>query len=198
MLYRINEIFYSLQGEGRWTGVPMVFIRLSGCNLACSFCDTPDKESKQFTELALLERIKEYPTNRVCITGGEPLIQNLDSLIRVLKDSQFKVHLETNGTLPLPDTLPDWTCVSPKTMNPVESTVIRAQEIKYLCGIDRWWDIIRVTESRRIRESVHRYLMPLADGQKPIDRWQQEAMAYCLGNPRFTYCHQLHKTLNIK
>ena len=115
MKYRVNEIFLSLQGEGFWTGTPMVFLRLSGCNLACPFCDT------DFTAFRIMEAdeiVAEIlraagECRRVCITGGEPLLQLESGLVEALHRAGFTIHLETNGTLEAPEGI-DWITVSPK------------------------------------------------------------------------------------
>lgn len=115
MKYRVNEIFLSLQGEGYWTGTPMVFLRLSGCNLACPFCDT---DFTAFKEMEADEIVAELlnvagECRRVCITGGEPLLQLESGLIEALHRAGFTIHLETNGTIEAPDGI-DWITVSPK------------------------------------------------------------------------------------
>ena len=115
MKYRVNEIFLSLQGEGFWTGTPMVFLRLSGCNLKCPFCDT---DFSAFREMEADEIVAEAAglageCRRVCITGGEPLLQLDGSLIQALHGAGFTIHLETNGTLEAPEGI-DWITVSPK------------------------------------------------------------------------------------
>lgn len=98
---KINEIFYSLQGEGKWAGLPNIFIRTTGCNLRCTFCDTKyayeDGKTMSIEEIA--NNIKNYPCKNVCITGGEPLMQNetLD-LINILTKKDYKICLETNGS----------------------------------------------------------------------------------------------------
>jgi organic radical activating enzyme len=116
LVYKISEIFYSIQGEGLLQGLPMIFIRLSGCNLRCSFCDTKYAFKKRRTTDAaeILAEIRQYPCKRVCITGGEPFLQNLSPLVNVLKEKNYFVCAETNGTLwqKLPI---DWLTVSPKT-----------------------------------------------------------------------------------
>ena len=99
---KINEIFYSLQGEGKWTGLPNIFIRTSGCNLRCTYCDTKYAYNDG-TEISLdeiLNKISKYPCKYVCITGGEPLLQEETlNLIDVLLKKDYKICLETNGSI---------------------------------------------------------------------------------------------------
>ena len=99
---KINEIFYSLQGEGKWAGLPNIFIRTTGCNLRCSYCDTKYAyhSGEEMNIDSILKIIKKYPCNKICLTGGEPLLQNdTPSLINVLIDKKYKICLETNGSL---------------------------------------------------------------------------------------------------
>jgi 7-carboxy-7-deazaguanine synthase len=101
-LMKINEIFYSLQGEGKWTGLPNIFIRTSGCNLRCSFCDTKYayKDGKEISINKILKQIGKYNCKYICITGGEPLLQNETvDLIDALLKRKYKICLETNGTI---------------------------------------------------------------------------------------------------
>jgi organic radical activating enzyme len=128
---RVAEVFDSIQGEGFWTGVPMSFVRLAGCNavelgLTCvRWCDTPQSWAPENGRKTSVEEVVAgVRLPRVCITGGEPLCQavELASLIRELHRAGAKVHLETNGTIdpgPLlgsgdPMTEPDWVVLSPK------------------------------------------------------------------------------------
>jgi 7-carboxy-7-deazaguanine synthase len=99
---KINEIFYSLQGEGAWTGLPNIFIRTTGCNLRCSFCDTKYAYNKgrEMTLNEMIKKIKQYPCKYVCITGGEPLLQkDIIYLIDELLKKGYKISIETNGSL---------------------------------------------------------------------------------------------------
>ena len=99
---KINEIFYSIQGEGKWTGLPNIFIRTTGCNLRCSFCDTEYayKDGKEFSPGEIIESINKYPCKYVCLTGGEPLIQEeTNDLIDALLKEDYKICLETNGSI---------------------------------------------------------------------------------------------------
>lgn len=122
--YKINEIFYSIQGEGYWSGTPMIFIRFSGCNLKCSFCDTEHQEGKFMTGPTIYRKIqeilKEYEIKKVsnipiCFTGGEPCLQVDCELIAMIERLGHPLHMETNGTL-LPYLPGSYRCitVSPK------------------------------------------------------------------------------------
>lgn len=116
---KIAEIFPSIQGEGLRQGEPTIFIRLSGCNLKCDFCDTRYawKEGTEYTAPQILEEVKtifqSFPAEWVCLTGGEPLIQDISGLVKLLKKEGFRIQVETNAThyYPLPI---DWFSVSPK------------------------------------------------------------------------------------
>jgi 7-carboxy-7-deazaguanine synthase len=96
--YFVNEIFFSVNGEGLQSGRPMIFIRLAGCNLRCNWCDTPGAlEQKDQWELpAILSEVENHRAEWVCITGGEPLVQDIVPLVEALP---HKISLETNGTL---------------------------------------------------------------------------------------------------
>jgi 7-carboxy-7-deazaguanine synthase len=100
-LLRVNEIFKSIQGESTYAGIPCVFIRLTGCNLRCSYCDTAYAydEGLVISLSEIIERVKRYECRNVCITGGEPLLQeNINKLINLLKKNHFNVYIETNGS----------------------------------------------------------------------------------------------------
>jgi organic radical activating enzyme len=116
---KITEIFSSIQGEGLRQGEPTLFIRFAGCNLKCSFCDTKYawKQGHPYSVSQVLDVIKKkkqtYPAQWICLTGGEPLVQDIADLTRKLKKEGLKIQVETNGTLYR--TLPvDWYSVSPK------------------------------------------------------------------------------------
>jgi len=101
---KINEIFYSIQGEGSWSGLPSIFIRTTGCNLRCSFCDTKYaySDGEEMSIEKIIKSIIKYKCKYVCLTGGEPLIQNdTTSLIDVLIKNKYNVCLETNGSVDL-------------------------------------------------------------------------------------------------
>ena len=101
-MIKINEIFYSTQGESSWTGLPTVFIRTSGCHLRCTYCDTTYAyhEGEKLSVDGIIEKIAQYPCKRVCLTGGEPLLQKgLIELSQKLLNLDYKISVETSGDL---------------------------------------------------------------------------------------------------
>ena len=112
---RINDIFYSLQGEGHNTGRAAVFVRFAGCNLRCPFCDTEFDTFREMTDDEIVAEIAQYPARFVVLTGGEPTLQVDEAFIDLLHQHGFEVAMESNGTRPAPQNL-DWLTVSPKSM----------------------------------------------------------------------------------
>ncbi|MCM1348211.1 MAG: 7-carboxy-7-deazaguanine synthase QueE [Firmicutes bacterium] len=110
---KINEIFYSLQGEGHFAGTPAVFVRFAGCNLKCPFCDTNHSAVKEMTCQEILEEINRYEARRVILTGGEPTLQLTAEFINALHRAGYLINVESNGTRKLPAKV-DWLVVSPK------------------------------------------------------------------------------------
>lgn len=99
-MLKINEIFYSLQCEGPFAGHPAVFVRLAGCNLKCSFCDTEHEDGMIMEEEEIVHLVKEKSTcNLVVLTGGEPFLQNIEPLCELLILFGYRVQVETNGTV---------------------------------------------------------------------------------------------------
>lgn len=99
---KINSIFYSIQGEGYDAGIPTIFIRLAGCNLRCSYCDTKYAyyEGREMEIDEIFREIKRWDCRRICITGGEPLLQNgIYKLIDFLLKNEYEVSVETNGSI---------------------------------------------------------------------------------------------------
>ena len=115
-MYKINEIFYSLQGEGYHSGTPAVFVRFSGCNLRCVFCDTQHQSGRIMTSQEIVDEVNKYSNAPLLVlTGGEPSLFINEAFVEELKQKTGKrVTIETNGTRPIPANL-DWVTLSPKS-----------------------------------------------------------------------------------
>ena len=111
--FRVNEIFYSLQGEGHNTGRAAVFVRFAGCNLRCPFCDTDFSDYREMSADEIIREISAFPARFVVLTGGEPSLQVTAQFVDQLHEADFEVAIETNGTRPIPENI-DWVTVSPK------------------------------------------------------------------------------------
>ena len=113
-VYNIVEIFHSVQGEGFRSGIPHVFIRFGKCNLRCEWCDTNFDEYEAMTAQQIMEKVSEFPCKNIIFTGGEPMLNDLWPLARMLKQQHYHLSVESNGTVAIPDGLMDWICISPK------------------------------------------------------------------------------------
>lgn len=195
--YRVNEIFYSLQGEGCWTGSPMVFVRLSGCNLRCPFCDTRHENGALMAAEAIVaEALRVGGACRIiCLTGGEPLLQADAALLDTFHMAGFSVHAETNGTCELPEGL-DWVTFSPKEDFDPRGLVRlqRADEVKVVfpagaeeARIERWASF----------PAKYHALQPCADPVTGVSNIK-ETVAYVLAHPHWRLSLQTHKLLNIR
>src|SRR5207253_1434521 len=118
---KLSELFYSVQGEGKLMGVPSVFVRASGCNLRCTWCDTPysswQPEGEDVTVEEIVRRAREYPARHVVVTGGEPMIMpDIAALCSALKDAGLHITIETAATVFEPVAV-DLASLSPKLAN---------------------------------------------------------------------------------
>lgn len=186
--YRINEIFYSLQGEGAFTGTPVVFVRFSGCNRRCPFCDTEFDQYAEMTVGQIIEAIAPYPTRRVVLTGGEPLLQVDAALIDSLHDAGRKIHIETNGTLPVPDGI-DWVTCSPKdTLPAIQPERVDELKIVFTGQSDDQLDCM----SSHFPAHTLRFLQPCSGSNIP------QTVAKVLARPEWRLSLQTHKLIDIK
>ena len=131
---RINEIFESLQGEGFHTGTAAVFVRFSGCNLRCPFCDTQHETYTEMSEEDIARKVSQYNAPWVILTGGEPSLQATETLVDRLHALGKRVAMETNGTHAVPTNL-DWLTLSPKEGK--DPMLTQADEVKvvYQAGV---------------------------------------------------------------
>ena len=188
--YRVNEIFYSIQGEGAFAGTPAVFVRFSGCNLACPWCDTDHSHAVEMThdelENAVRELLEGHEGALVVLTGGEPALQLRDD------DPLFRgfgcICVETNGTLPVPDWV-DWVTVSPK--NGLSPIVPVPDELKFVFEPEHIPYYLSMEEER-----CEKSIQPLArkDGTTNL----AEALEFVLAHPRFKLSVQLHKIIGVR
>ncbi|MCS7073584.1 MAG: 7-carboxy-7-deazaguanine synthase QueE, partial [Bacteroidia bacterium] len=133
-VYPVMEHFYTLQGEGFWTGTPAYFIRLAGCDVGCHWCDVKESWDSslhpQLTISQLLSAIQLTRANRVVITGGEPLLHSLEPLCQAFKKQNLLIHIETSGSHSLSGFF-DWFCLSPKKFKPaLPDAYQKADELK--------------------------------------------------------------------
>ena len=197
-MYRVNEIFYSLQGEGFWSGTPMVFLRLSGCNLKCPFCDTEHGGYRAMSAAEIVAEVVQTGKNcgKVCVTGGEPSLQLDKELVDALHDAGFRIHLETNGTRPLPEGV-DWVTLSPKADVKGlkgDGTVVleRADEVKviYEDGVDAKWAAF---------PADWHFLQPCDTGDPDRNAaLVAETIDFIQRHPRWRLSLQTHKLLKIR
>lgn len=193
---RVNEIFYSLQGEGFYTGTPSLFVRLSGCNLKCSFCDTDHLPYTEMTEHEIIGEAAKCPAKHVVITGGEPSLQLTESLVDGLHGVGKFVAVETNGTHELPPNV-DWVTLSPK------DRFVRARNASIV--LNRCNEIKVVFTERGIPseyteiQADHHFLQPCDIGE---DSRNAEilrcAIAYCLEHPIWRLSLQTHKLIGVR
>jgi 7-carboxy-7-deazaguanine synthase len=193
--YMVNEIFYSLQGEGARAGTANVFVRFAGCNLTCKVeshgfdCDTEFTSGRKLTALQIVEEMTEVAGRSlsVILTGGEPLLQVDGELITVLKDYHWYIAIETNGSLPVLAGI-DWVTVSPKV---AEHAIQQreADEVKYVRSVGQG---IPKTYVR----ADYKFLSPAwgVDTEKNL--------AYCVQlikeNPEWRLSLQQHKLWNVR
>lgn len=191
--FKVNEIFYSLQGEGFFTGTPAVFLRFSGCNLRCPFCDTAHEEGEWMDEADIAAAAARYPARHVVLTGGEPSLFVTPGLLRRLHAAGKFVAIETNGTHILPEGL-DWVTCSPKSeVCPGAEPVIPAcDELKVVFRGKAPADFPGL-------RATHRFLQPCDTGDAAENRrLLAGAVAYCLAHPEWRLSLQTHKLIGVR
>lgn len=180
--YRVNEIFYSLQGEGYYTGTPAVFLRLSGCNLRCPFCDTDHFSSTPMSVDEIIAAVTAWPARHIVITGGEPTLQLDTDLTSRLKEEGFYIQIETNGTSPV-DPLVDWITCSPKEGGTVVLNRVDELKIVYLGN-----DVESIADSVA---ASHYFLQPCSGENIPA------TVDYVKSHPWWRLSLQTHKLIHI-
>ncbi len=184
--FKVNEIFCSIQGEGMHTGLPVVFLRLSGCNRKCPFCDTDHSAFTPMTVSRIIDAVTAFTPRHIVVTGGEPAMQINRELVDALHGAGFLIHIETNGTLPLPDGI-DWVTVSPKDGLRADKYAVRCpDEVKIVYqGQD-------VEAFREIFTSDNFLLQPCSCQNT------HQTIAYILSHPHWRLSLQTHKYIDVK
>jgi 7-carboxy-7-deazaguanine synthase len=195
--YLVNEIFYSLQGEGVRAGTPNFFLRLAKCNLACKVethgfdCDTEFESGRWMTLPEILEELRQLSEkcDWIVLTGGEPALQVDREMIDALHAAGYKLAIETNGSVELPAGI-DWITVSPK----VAEHAIRqrkAHEVKYVRG---YGQAVPRTEV----EAEHFLISPAFDGEQLDPRTLDWCIRLCRENPPWRLSVQQHKAWKVR
>ena len=193
----VMEAFYTLQGEGFHQGRAAYFIRLGGCDVGCFWCDVKESwDASAHPQLMLTDivaKAKKYPGRLAVITGGEPLMHDLDELTALLHAEGFETNIETSGSSPLSGEW-DWICLSPKKFKvPLPEIIPQAHELKvvvYNKSDFEWAE----TYAAQVGPSCKLYLQP---------EWTKAAeitpllIEYIKVNPRWELSLQIHKFINV-
>jgi len=202
---RINEIFFSAEGEGGRQGQPTIFVRLSGCNLRCDFCDTryaweEGQEINQEIILSKIGRLREkYKADWVSITGGEPLVQDIKPLVEKLKQAGFKIQVETNGTKPITFEV-DWLTVSPKPPDFFSTRTCRQQATEVKLVVTKNLKLSEVEKVRKkFRVNIPLWLQPESNEVWSYRRaWHLFEQAARGGLKNIRLGCQLHKIYGLR
>jgi len=193
----VMEHFYTLQGEGFHQGKAAYFIRLGGCDVGCVWCDVKEswEENKhpKYEVGSLRSEVKKTPAEIVIITGGEPLMHNLDALTKELQAAGLKTNIETSGAYSLSGSW-DWICVSPKKFKaPLPEVVSKANELKVVVFNRSDFDWAE-KYAAQVSADCKLYLQP---------EWSKAAQItpliidYIKANPKWELSLQIHKYINV-
>ena len=192
----IMEAFYTIQGEGFHKGTASYFIRTGGCDVGCHWCDVKESWNENSHPIISVEEIVKKSagfSECVVVTGGEPLMWNMDPLTKALKKLGKKTHIETSGAYPLTGVW-DWVCLSPKKAKlPIEDAYNHAQELKIIIYNNHDFKFAE-QEAKKVNKNAILYLQP---------EWgkREEMMSLMVDfvkkNPKWKISLQTHKYLNI-
>jgi organic radical activating enzyme len=191
------ELFYSLQGEGYHQGKAAFFIRLAGCDVGCVWCDVKDSWDASKHPVLSVEEIvaaaTAHPSRIAIVTGGEPLLHQLDPLTTALRAAGFQTHIETSGSSPMSGSW-DWVCLSPKKFKaPLAESIKAADELKVVVfnKSDFDWANSFVND---VNKDCKKYLQPeweKSDAMTPF------VIEYIKSNPSWELSAQLHKYIQV-
>ena len=191
------EMFYSLQGEGYHQGKAAYFIRLAGCDVGCVWCDVKESwDASKHPVLSIEEIVSSalaHPGRLAIITGGEPLLYNLDALTAALKKAGFEINIETSGSSPMSGNW-DWVCLSPKKFKaPLSESIAAASELKVVIFNKHDFEWAE-TYAKQVPASCKLYLQPEWDKANEITPLIIE---YIKANPNWELSAQLHKYIQV-
>ncbi len=201
MILPVVETFHSLQGEGYWQGTNAFFIRLGGCDVGCPWCDTKQSWPAQVHPRQAIEQLVAaaltFTPRLVIITGGEPLMHNLNDLTVALQAAGLRTHLETSGAHPLSGVW-DWITLSPKSFKPpLPEIYAQASELKVVIATEAdfaWAEQQRqhLEQATQIQDDIACYLQP---------EWSSDPgliIRYIERHPNWRLSLQTHKYLQIR
>jgi organic radical activating enzyme len=191
------EMFYTLQGEGYHQGKAAYFIRLAGCDVGCVWCDVKESwdASKHpvFSVEEIVSNALAHPARLAIITGGEPLLYNLDALTTALKKVGFEVNIETSGSSPMSGNW-DWVCLSPKKFKaPLTESIQAASELKVVIFNTHDFEWAE-TYAKQVSPNCKLYLQPEWDKSNEITPLVIE---YIKAHPKWELSAQLHKYIQV-
>lgn len=193
MKLTVNEIFYSLQGEGGRQGEASIFIRLCKCNLRCVFCDTEFDTGEEMSLEEIADSIGKYTGKWIIWTGGEPTLQLKDEHLQFFKDLGYKQAIETNGTRRVPQLIDYITCSPKQNYEKIKEIIPSVDEIRLpIAKGDKIPDISIFPKAKRY------FLSPIFDESKPIKENVEYCVEQILLNPDWQLSLQVHKLINIQ
>lgn len=195
--YPIMEQFYTLQGEGHYSGRAAYFVRLGGCDVGCVWCDVKESweaaKHPQKTIESIIAEIEKYPATFVVITGGEPTMYDLSPLVDALHEKKYEIAIETSGCYELKGAI-DWYCFSPKKFKaPTEDAYQKANELKVV--VYHKSDIQWAEEhAEKVNDACLLYLQP---EWSKMEQNLPLIIDYIKDNPKWRMSLQTHKYMNI-
>ncbi len=196
-LLPLMEEFYTIQGEGSHTGTAAYFTRIGGCDVGCHWCDVKESWDASIHPLtkigSIVANALQHPARTIVITGGEPLMYNLNLFTQQLKENGFSVHIETSGSHPLSGSI-DWICLSPKkTLPPKPEILPLANELKcivYNQNDFQWAE----DHAEKVSPNCKLYLQPEWSRR---EKMMPAIVDYVMANPQWQVSLQTHKYLHI-
>ncbi|MBI9042512.1 7-carboxy-7-deazaguanine synthase QueE [Lutibacter sp.] len=192
----LMEEFYTIQGEGFYTGKAAYFIRIGGCDVGCHWCDVKESWNAKLhppTSTDIIVKNATKLANTVVVTGGEPLMWSLEYITKSLQNNNVKTHIETSGAYPLSGFW-DWICLSPKkTKLPLEPIYLKAHELKMIIYNKNDFKFAE-EQASKVGENCELFLQPEWSNR---EKMTPLIVDYVMKNPKWKISLQTHKYLNI-